>query len=267
MGSTVAFCLLANEKIEELILINNTKSKAEGLKYDLIGTYPKKAFKLKVGDYSSANNADIILITCGIFGAPAGSNLYDLNKAIIQEVFSSIKPKKTAKIVVTTTPCDRIAYLVWKLTYLDPKNLLGFGGQLDVNRLKYLIWSDTNNSSKNIEANFIGEHGKRGIPVFNVAVSNRNKLIDQSRNYFGLFLKEYNASIYGTAAELSKLVDALMSQKGEILTASYYEKKYGIFVTWPCVVNRREVKPVNVSLTITEKKEFDDLVKVRKSES
>ncbi len=267
VGSTAAFCLANNVKITELLLINRNPKSAEGLKADLVATYPEHGDKIKVGNFHDANNADIILITCGSFGAPTGSSLWDVSKPIIEGIFSKIQPKKDSKIVVITTPCDRIAHLICKLSGLDPKNVFGFGGQLDVNRLKYLIFSETNNFSKNVDANFIGEHGKRGIPVFRELVPDREKIIEHTRNYFGLYLAEYKASTYGTARELAKLAEALMSEETTVLTVSHYNADHGLFVTWPCAVNRDGVKePISLELNDAEKTEFDNLIKLRKNE-
>ena len=267
VGSTTAFCLANNEKITELLLINRNPKRAEGLKADLVATYPEHGEKIKVGNVPDANDADIILLTCGSFGAPAGSSLWDVSKPIIEGIFSKIHPKKDSKIVVITTPCDRIAHLICKLSGLDPKNVFGFGGQLDVNRLKYMIFSETNNFSKKIDVNFIGEHGKRGIPVFKEDVPNREKIIEHTKNYFGLYLAEYKASTYGTGKELAKLAEVLMSEETTVLTVSHYNTNHGLFVTWPCSLNKDGVKePVDLELKAEEQLEFDNLIKLRKSE-
>lgn len=268
VGSATAFCVAGNEKIRELILVNRTRKNADGLKSDLIGTYPNYGNKITIGDYETVNDTDIIIITCGSFGAPSGSSLWDVNKPIIVDIFRKIKPKKDAKIVVITTPCDKTAHLVWKLTGLDHKNIIGFGGQLDVNRLKYLIYSDIKNFSKEINANFIGEHGKRGIPIFRETVSNKDKIIENTKNYFSIFLAQYNASTYGTANELTKLIEALMSEEKRILNISYYDQNHKIFITGPCSVNENSVnEPIKLGLNDNEKKEFDKLMRIRKEEN
>ncbi len=267
VGSTTAFCLVDNAKITELLLINRNPKSAEGLKADLVATYPEHGDKIKVGNFPDANDADIILITCGSFGAPAGSSLWDISKPIINGIFSKIHPKKDSKIVVITTPCDRVARLIWKLSGLDPKNIIGFGGQLDVNRLKYMIFSETKTFSKKIDVNFIGEHGKRGIPVFREDVPDRKKIIEHARNYFRIYLAEYKASTYGTARELAKLAEVLMSEETVVLTVSYYEPKFGLFVTWPCSINKDGVKePLDLKLNDEEQSEFNNLIKLRKNE-
>ncbi len=261
VGSTTAFLLVENEKIDKLVLIDRTKDDAEGLKMDMMGTFSNFGDKLIIGDYEDADNADIILITCGSFGAPKGSNLLAVNKPIIEELFTKIKPKKEAKLVIITTPVDKTALIAYKLSGLDKNNVIGFGGQLDVNRLKYLIYSDKKDFSKNIDVHYVGEHGGRGIPIFREEVSNRNKIIEKTRKYFSLYLAKIDASTYGTAKELTKLVESLLGRE-RVLDVSYYDEKYGTFITWPCVVNENGVKePIKLDLTDEEKKEFEQLAK------
>lgn len=268
VGSTTAFCLAESCKEDELILINRTKAKADGLKADLMGAFPELGGRIKTGTFSGANSADILLVACGAFGAPAGQSLFALNKPVIQELFSQIKPKRDAKLVVITTPCDLTAHLAWKLSGLDSKNVVGFGGQLDVNRLKYLIAQDTGDFSKELDVHFIGEHGKRGIPVFKETVSDNAKIVNETRNYFSLYLSAISASTYGTAKELARLVCALKSEKGEVLGVSYFDEKNGIFVTWPCLVSNQGVnRPVELQLTAEETQELGKLIELRKAEA
>jgi len=230
-----------------------------------MSTYPEKGDKIIVGDYEDANDADIILITCGKFGAPAGSNLWEVNKPIIEDIFSKMKPKQDAKVVIITTPCDRTAKLVLKITGLPERQVIGFGGQLDVNRLKYLIHSDLNDFSNDIDVFFVGEHGKRGIPIFDGEVSDKKNIIEDTRNFFGLYLADYGASTFGTAKELANLTDALLSENKTNLCVSYYNALHEIFITWPCELSRNGIVPIDLALG-DDKVEFEELIKIRQQE-
>lgn len=254
-------------KIIELRLIDRDVKNAEWLKADLIGTYPNYGNKILVGYLESANASDIILITAGLFGIPIGS-LWNVNRPIIESIFTKLKLKNGTKIIITTTPSGKTAQLAWKLSGLKHSDVVGFGGQPDVNRLKYLIFSDTKNFSKDFEVHFIAEHGKRGIPIFREKVSNRDVIIDQAKNYFKIHLEKYNASTYGTASELAKLVGALMSKESISLDVSHYDLDNGIFITWPCIVNEDGISgPIKLDLTDKEKAEFNNLIMVRKEEN
>lgn len=266
VGSVLALLLCKNPKITKLTLINRTREKAEGLKMDLMGSFPEYGEKILVGEYRDANEADIIFLTCGVFGAPSGRNLFDVNKEIIESVLRDVKPKKEAKIVLTTTPIDELAPLVMSLTRLEPAHVIGFGGQLDVNRLKFLVQKDHKDFSKEIKVHFIGLHGASGIPIFKEEVSDRKQLMHESRNFFKLFLSHLNISTLGTSSELAKLADMLMSEKEHVVDISYYDKERNLFITWPCIVNKNGVKePINLDLSDEERKGFEELIRNRSS--
>jgi L-lactate dehydrogenase len=266
VGATTAFCLMQNKDVSEILLFDRTNIKAEGLRADLAATYSQGVGKVKIAKPKDVSQADILLITTGEFGSPSGKSMWDMNKPIIEELFSKITPKKEAKIVIITTPSDRTAKLVMELTGLKSNQVIGFGGQLDLNRLKFLIHKDTNDFSRDIEAYFIGERGKRGIPLFNTKVSDRKKIIEETRNFFGLYLAKYNASTYGTARELAKLVGALISQKEATLNVSYFNSEAGIFITWPCKVSKNSLEPIKLELNEEEQAELDSLIKTRQQE-
>ena len=262
VGGTLALLLANNPKIDKLILINRTKETAEGLKMGLMGTFPETAPKVLIGEYKDAKEADIIFITCGVFGVPEGTNLFDVNKKILEEVFNGWKPKKDAKLAVIPTPVDEIVLIALKLSGLDPKNVIGFGGQLDVNRLKYLIYRDTGNLPK--EAYFVGVHGAAGIPIFRDKVSNRQQIAEDSKNYFKKFLSKLKISTHATSAELAKLFEALTNEEYTILDISYFDKNRKLFITWPCKVNRKGIKDIiDLKLSREEREEFDKLIASR----
>ena len=267
VGATLAFCLANNKKIDKLFLINRSKETVQGLKYDLMGTFPERGGSIIIGDYKNANDADIIVITCGVSGAPSGTQLFDTNKKIVENILTEIKPKKSTKIIVISTPVDEIAKIVYELSGLDKKQIIGFGGQLDVNRLKYLIYKNNDNFSTKIKVNFVGVHGAQGVPLFDEAlIRNKDQITETSKNYYKKYLAESKFSTFSVASELAKLVNSLMTDKENILTVSYYDEKNGLFVTWPCIINKNGVKrPVKIELTETEKIELDELIKKRKT--
>lgn len=263
VGSAAAFCMLPNQKITELILVNRTREKAEGLKMDLAAAFPQFGVKISVGGADEAGDADVVVFTSGFFGAPAGKSMLDVNKPVVEEFFKDFEPKKKCKVVITTTPIDQLAKVALELTGLEKKNVMGFGGQLDANRLRYLVMRSRNDYSLNFEAHYIGEHGKRGIPIFRERVLERQGVIEETKNYFGKHLAKSGASTYATAAEITKLVDALLSEEGAVLDVSHYNGAKKIFITWPCIVNKDGARPIDLELSEEERKAYEALVAMR----
>ena len=77
VGSTFAFSLLqSTNEIDELVIVDRTKAKAEGDALDLADITPLTSpVKLYAGDYADAADADVVVITAGIARKPGESRL------------------------------------------------------------------------------------------------------------------------------------------------------------------------------------------------
>jgi len=77
-------------------------------------------------------------------------------------VLDAVHAVDCEKIVVIGAPVDALAE---KLTELMPgKKIIGFGGQLDLARMKYALLTERINVTE--EQYIIGEHGPKAIPVY-----------------------------------------------------------------------------------------------------
>ena len=265
VGATTASHLLELPDITRLSLISRDQDKSLGLKHDLAGTFPSSIRKIECGSFDLASSADVIVITSGEFGAPAGTSLWEVNKPIIENICEQLNPKATAKIVVITTPSDRNAKLVSDCLDLPTSQVFGFGGQLDVNRLQFVLSSAGYEIEKSKLA-FIGEHGKRGIPIMPKDLES-DEIIADSQGYFGKYLAKTNSSTYGTARELAFLVKALGKSESTILSVSYYESKYDLFVTWPCEIsNEGLIRSIDLDILDSHREQLDQLIKIRQVE-
>jgi len=268
VGSTTAFCLAQKNNFDELVLINRTKEKTQNLKMELMSSFPGLGNKIKSGDYKDANDADIVLISCGVYGAPKGQNLCDVNGPMIEEIMSKLNLKKESKLIVITTPVDRTVLVALKKSGLPNNQVIGFGGQLDVKRLKWVICNAIGNFENDFEAHYIGEHGNRGIPVFDVNVPNKEGVAKQSKGFFMQHISGSGIAYYAPAREISILIDALTKEQETVLDVSYYNEKEQIFITWPCKINKDGIKEaIELNLSEEQKKEFDGLIELRKTES
>lgn len=267
VGSALAFNIIQNQSLSELILIDRDRSKAERLKMDIMSTSPSLGSIVHTGELQNAEKADIVVITAGVPGAPSGTSLLEANTKVMADLFAGLKVKSSAKIVVIATPVDKIANIVLRLAKIGENQVIGFGGQLDINRLKYLIYKARDNFSEELEVGYIGEHGSRGIPIFSGKVPDREELIQDSRFFFSRYLasKTPDSSAigsFGPALELVKLIEALSNKDETVLNVSYFDKTRNLFVTWPCRINSSGVvAPIDLELSSEERREFEQLYK------
>jgi malate/lactate dehydrogenase len=267
IGSATAFCLADHPHIKELLLINRTQKNAEGLKADLMGTFPERGNVIRAASLEEAGSADIILLTLGIFGSPTGENVWGTNEAMIRTLFSQWKPKANSIIVVITSPPDKAAHLVYRLSGLEPRRVIGFGGQLDVKRLQYLLAAESGNFSHMEDVHYIGEHGKRGIPLFTQEVSDSNAITRRSKHFFLDELADYGAATFCTARELALLTNMLMQEQESVAHVSSYHADHDLFIQWPYRLNRSGIiGQVALDLSAESQTELDRLIITRKQE-
>ena len=267
VGSRIAFCLMENKNIDEILLINRTMETSEGLYLELSSAFPENAKKLKVSYFEDAEKADIVIIASGIpqFPLQKRIELLKTNEKIINEVFDMIKINKSAILLMITNPVDIITYIAWKRSGLKSNQVIGFGGSLDTNRLKFLISKETGKDPSKIDCYVIGEHGEDQIPIFREDVLNREEIVYGVRNYVLDVISKVGASTFAPARLTAEMVDSIIKDEKKVFCASYYDKKYGMCVTWPCVIGRNGIiKTVDVKLTEDELKEFKKLIEDRK---
>ena len=263
IGRTLAFLLANNKKIDELVMINRNRDIPENLRMDFISAFPERAPALKVGVPSDANDADIVLIAAGEFHS---QNLYELNKKMFTDLFKEFHPQEKTKIAIIATPPDPLANIVLSLSGLKPENIIGFGGELDINRLKYLIYEDTQDYTKKLDVHHIGTHGKPGHPVFSEPVSDRKKITRDAKHYVADHLLKVGASTYATAAGMAQLAEALMEEEETVMHVAAYQKEHGLFITWPCRVNKHGATPIDLHLSDEDQKTLEELLAQRKSD-
>jgi len=267
VGSRIAFCLMENKNVDEILLINRTMETAEGLYLELSSAFPNLAKKIKVSYFEDAEKADIVVIASGIpqFPLQKRIDLLKTNEKIINEVFDMIKIKDSAILLVITNPVDLISYIAWKRSGLKPSQVIGFGGYLDTNRLKYLISKETGKDPEKIDCYVIGEHGEDQIPIFREDVLNKEEIIYGVRNYIQDVISKIGASMFAPAKLACDMVDAVIKDEKKVFCVSHYDKKYGMFITWPCIIGKNGiVKACDVKLTNDELNSFKKLIEDRK---
>ena len=172
---------LVNQKVyvDELVLIDINKDKAEGEAMDLnhCMAYSPSKINVRVGDYEDCKNAKIVVIAAGANQNP-GETRMDLiykNSSIFKDIITKVVSSGFDGIfVVATNPLDVMTYVTLKYSGFTPNKVIGSGTTLDTSRLRYMLSERINVCPKNIEAYVIGEHGdSEFIPWSNVNIASK----------------------------------------------------------------------------------------------
>lgn len=287
VGMSYAYSLLNQGTVEELVLIDINKERAEGEAMDLNHglSYAPRKMKIYSGTYDDCRNADIVVITAGV-SQRDGETRIDLlkrNALIITSVVKDImKSGFNGIILVASNPVDILTYVAWKASGLPTSKVIGSGTALDTARLRYEIAKKINISVKNIHAYIMGEHGDSEFvcwsnafvgakPINDVIESMEQiKFEDLDGIYHNVknaayeIIKRKNATYYGIGMTLVSITSAILSNENRIIPISVYnDGVYNIpndlYIGLPAVLNRNGVHHVvSLKLNKDEQKQLNN---------
>lgn len=284
VGMSMAYSLENQGGINELVLIDVLKEKAEGEAMDLahgLSCAPSR-IDIKSGDYDECKDADIVVISAG-FAQKVGQTrleLLEMNTKIMKEVTENImKSGFDGIILVATNPVDLMTYVVQKVSKLPKNRVIGSGTVLDTSRLRYLIGKRLEISPKNVHTYIMGEHGDSSFAVWSHSYVGcksltgilRDKKLDNSildeiytevQQAAYEIINRKKATYYGIGLGLAKVVKTILNNENEIMTVSVYlDDNFGhsgLYMGVPAVINNKGVKEVlNIHLNKEEQEKFD----------
>lgn len=292
VGMSMAYSMLNQGGINELILIDIDKDKTIGEEMDLAHGLPYAPQKMviKAGDYSDCKDAQIVVITAGIAQKPGQTRLElsETNTKIMKQITESIMASGfDGIIVVASNPVDLMTYVVSEVSGLPRNRVIGSGTVLDTARLRYLMADYLKISSKNIHAYIMGEHGDSSfVPwehayvgckkIKDVMKDNKHPMEDLEKIHKGVvdaayeIIEKKRATYYGIGMALNRLVKAIINNENSILTVSTYLKdgQYGqddIYIGVPAVINSDGVRELlDLDLNEDEQAKLDHSCKVIK---
>ena len=171
VGMSMAYAIENQGGVNELVLIDVLKDKAEGEAMDLAHglAYAANRMDIRAGDYNECSDADIVVICAGLNQKPGQTRLelMKINVEIMKDITEKVVNSGFKGIfVVATNPVDLMTYTVQKISKFPTEKVIGSGTVLDTSRLRYLIGSELEISPKNIHTYIMGEHGDSSFAVW-----------------------------------------------------------------------------------------------------
>ena len=166
VGSSLAFLLLKELSLEELVLIDINLGLAKGVALDLEDCrfLFNTSTQIKASsDYKDISSSDIIVFTAGRPRRQGmeRKDLIKINASVASQAAKKIKrysPK--ALIIAVTNPLDFIVYVFSKTKGLNPRKVLGMGATLDGARFSNSIAKKLAISPRSVDAKTMGLHSK-----------------------------------------------------------------------------------------------------------
>ena len=275
VGMSYAYCLISESKVDELVLIDVNKEKAEGEALDLLhaSSCSKRKIKIKAGDYSDCDDADIICIAAGRNQnkGETRTDLIEKNYQVFKSIISEInKTKFNGIYLIATNPLDVMTYVTLKLSNFPKERVIGSGTTLDSARLRYLISEEVKINPVNIHAYVVGEHGDTEmIPWSNAMIgltsinkflneSKKKKILKDVRNSAYEIINKKGNTAYGIGMCLRNITDAIFNNTNSIFTISSYNTQLRTCVGMPTIINSNGVREIlKLDMTQQEKEELN----------
>ncbi len=286
VGMSFAYSLFNQGGVNELVLIDVLKEKAQGEALDLAHgiAYAPSKIEVRYGEYDECKDANIVVITAGIAQKQGGQTrleLVETNTKIMKSVVESVMASGFKGVfVVASNPVDVMSYVVQKVSGMPAGKVIGSGTMLDTARLRYLLGERLKVSPKNTHAYVMGEHGDSSFVPWehcyvgckkltdiakarHQSLEDLEKIREEVKNAAYEIIEKKKATYYGIGIALTKLVKAILDDEQSILTVStYLNGEYNqkdIYIGVPAIVTAKGVREV-LELPLSEKdqEKFDN---------
>ena len=284
VGMSMAYSLLNQGGVNELILIDVNKDKTIGEEMDLSHGLPYAPHKMsiKAGDYEECRDANIVVITAGL-AQKAGQTRLELaveNTKIMKSITESVMESGFSGIfIVASNPVDLMTNVVADVSGMPKSRIIGSGTVLDTARLRYMIAEYLEVSSKNVHAYILGEHGDSSLvpwehcyvgckKIIDIMQDNKYPMEDLRKLYDSVWKAAYEiidkkrATYYGIGMALNRIIKAILNNENAILTVSAYQngeyEQKGIYIGVPAIINRDGVKEIlQLKLNVDDQAKFN----------
>lgn len=291
VGATIAYTLVVDSPVSEIVLIDVNHDKARGEALDIKQATPfLSPAKVYEGTYEDTKGSDIVVITSGI-GRKPGQSRIDLAQTNV-DIIKSIAPEivrhaPDAIYVIVANPVDVLTYVFAKVTGLPKRQVVGSGTILDTIRLRTRLSELYSINQKQVHAYVLGEHGDSsfvawstaditGIPLndYDDALTNktilpitpyqREEVEEYVRKSGGKIIAGKGATFYGIAASVCHIIKCIYSGADTVMTLStLLEGEYGISdvcLSTLCVLGNS-----GILTTLAPKMSDDEMSKLRHS--
>lgn len=291
VGSHCAMCLMLQNEVDELILIDKDKEKAamHALDLDDMASSLSRNFTVRSGDYKDCKNADIVVMAAGKSREPGQTRLDMFEDSIhmIQEISKPLKASGFCGILISiSNPADIIGDYLRKQLGLPRNQVFSTGTALDSARLRRMLSEILEVSRTSIQAYCMGEHGdSQMIPFSHITVyglplteylekhPGKKKQLDFQTLCANVrmcgfhILDGKGCTEFGIGAVLCDFVRAVLHDEKRILPVSVFlEGEYGesgIPSGVPAVIGKHGVEHIlEIQMTKEEEEAFHSSCKV-----
>jgi len=263
VGSSIAYALLISGLVNELLLVDIDRAKAEGEAMDLAHGAPfVQPIRVYAGEYMDCHDADVIIFSAGANQKPGETRLELINKNF-QVLKNSLPRLMTDKckaiLLMVSNPVDVLTYAALKLTGCPPERVIGSGTVLDSSRFRHLLACHCRVDARNIHAYIVGEHGDSEVPLWSLAniagvkidefcslrgmpPVNKEEITEKVRRAAYEIISRKGATYYAIGLVVKRICESILRNEHSILTVSGLVNGFygidGCCLSLPAVISR-----------------------------
>jgi len=237
-GSATVMQLIDQTRADGYVFGGRNRNQAEAALADAASARPDIAQRASVGGLGDFAKCDIVVVTAGV-QLPKGSPSKDIlaeNAKVMAEVIPDTLTHDVILIVIAS-PIDDILELLIQTERFNRARTIGFGGDLDTSRLRFVLGTEERGPS-NVLPFCVGEHGARTIPVYDPE-ENYDRVRDDVRG----FLIQITAQAgrprnLATGEWLARLCKVLVDGRAEAFSVCSWSESMRVCYTRPQQISR-----------------------------
>jgi malate dehydrogenase len=235
VGSSAAYRIARDGKVDEIILIDVQKNLAKAHALDIEQAVVNRTnTQVRDGEIADTKNSDIIIMTAGIGHRPSvtRSEFLSENLPIVMDLTEKIvEYSPSAFWLIATVPVDPLVFLIHEIFSIPTYKTIGLNRN-DTCRFRWAIAKVLSVPSNKINALVLGEHGQTQVPIFSQIFINGKKVslrpeqVQKVKDSISGFFNQWNllspnrTAGWASAESIGDIILALTSGSDEILTCS-----------------------------------------------
>lgn len=289
VGSSFAFNLMISGLANQIVLIDRSPELADGHVRDLNhGLSFVSPSRIKVGNYSDCQDADMVVVTAGVAQKPGETRieLVRKNTEIFKDLIPRIVQYNPRILLIVSNPVDILTYVALQISEYPMNRVFGSGTMLDTARFEYLLGEHCQVDPREINAYIIGEHGDSEVPVWSMvsiggvplnqycsfcakkcSEKDKKEMFENIKNAAYEIINKKGATNYAISLALVNIAGSILRNENSVSTVStLIDDYYGIgdvCMSIPVILNNNGIsKIVKLELNKKEEKAFKVSAKV-----
>lgn len=183
VGSTLAYTLLLRGIGDELVLVNRTRTVAEGEALDLqhAESFTNQPVSIRAGELADTAGSDVLIVSSSVPWNPKQTSRFDMgrdNLRIFQQIIPPLAAASPeAKVLVVSNPVDVMTYHTIRLTGFGPDRVFGSGTLIDSGRFRRTLSAKVGIHPDDVRAYILGEHGDSQFAGLSHATAGGSRIV------------------------------------------------------------------------------------------